>query len=164
MEQHTTGLISPLMEVVRSNSLYELEGELRRAYLDYAISVIVRRSVKTLEQQHGAISNMWRRYVHALEQDIDLRISVRSALGMSQSPPDSEMVERCELWKVWDQPKPRLSYLLCQKARAPPGDIGTQHDIQVVSRKFLLNFANLFSRCVPACVPRCAPTKPLKFY
>jgi hypothetical protein len=139
----------------------ELVEEVWRSYLDYAMSVIVNRQVKT-RMQHYAVSNLLQQDLQTQEQDVDLRMSVRSALGMSQSPLASEAVERCEKWRVWDQPKPRLSYLLCQKARAPPGDIRTQHNIEVASQKFLLDFSNLFPRGVPVCVPRRVPTQILK--
>lgn len=78
---------------------------MRRSYLDYAVSVIIGRqeSVQSILGLH-----------------IYVRVFVRRVLGIISSPRFSELVERCGQWKVWDEPKPSLIYLLCQKARAPP--------------------------------------------
>lgn len=95
------GLLAPSIEALPLS----LEDEMRRSYLDYAMSVIMGRqeSVQSVLGLHTYV-----------------RVFVRRVLGINSSPRCSELVERCGQWKVWDEPKPSLIYLLCQKARAPP--------------------------------------------
>lgn len=136
MKRLVLGLIDPSMEALPLS----VEQTMRQSYLDYAMSIIMGREECAL----GLHTN--------------LRVFIRRALGICSSPLGSDSVERCEKWRVWEEPKPSLIFLLSQKARAPPvvysnwnaldsnskaggiGGILPSALFEVASHKFLLEF------------------------